>query len=404
MLFNLEKGAVIAFPLARTTVRYYGCEMKRRKTVKSWEKTRVQGLWKHRSGIYYARLYIGGKDIWRSLKTPLFSVAEARLDAQQTEHRARKESAESVQHGKLTFGDALAIVRRRSENDPELKPATRKYHGEIFAAILRDWPALSTRPLSKITKAEIAEWSERYKSGASSTRFNAALTAMRRVFKIGMDAGALFTDPTQGVKRGKVRQKKMELPSREQFLAMVEIIRTAGGRFSRPVADFVLGLALTGMRTGEAKHLRWRDVDIESGKLQVHGDPETGTKNWETRTVPIIAEAAALFSRMRTERPHDNKDAPIFLVNEAQKALDRAAEKVGTKRIVHHDLRHLFATTCIENGIDIPTVSRWMGHKDGGALAMRTYGHLRDEHSLAAAKKVSFAPITNVIPMEAKAV
>ena len=38
------------------------------------------------------------------------------------------------------------------------------------------------------------------------------------------------------------------------------------------------------------------------------------------------------------------------------------------------------ATVCIESGVDIPTVSRWLGHKDGGALAMRTYGHLRREH------------------------
>lgn len=40
--------------------------------------------------------------------------------------------------------------------------------------------------------------------------------------------------------------------------------------------------------------------------------------------------------------------------------------------------RHLFATRCIESGVDIPTVRRWLGHEDGGALAMRTYGQLRD--------------------------
>jgi len=38
----------------------------------------------------------------------------------------------------------------------------------------------------------------------------------------------------------------------------------------------------------------------------------------------------------------------------------------------------------IESGVDIPTVSRWLGHKDGGALGMRVYGHLRNEHSVAA--------------------
>jgi integrase len=43
-------------------------------------------------------------------------------------------------------------------------------------------------------------------------------------------------------------------------------------------------------------------------------------------------------------------------------------------RITHHELRHLFATRCIESGVDIPTVSRWLGHKDGGALAMKVYG------------------------------
>jgi integrase len=56
----------------------------------------------------------------------------------------------------------------------------------------------------------------------------------------------------------------------------------------------------------------------------------------------------------------------------------------------HHDLRHLFATRCIENGVDIPTVSRWLGHQDGGALCMKTDGHLRDEHSANEAKKVTF--------------
>ena len=57
---------------------------------------------------------------------------------------------------------------------------------------------------------------------------------------------------------------------------------------------------------------------------------------------------------------------------------------------VIYDLRHLFATRCIENGVDIPAISRWLGHQDGGALCMKTYGHLRDEHSRNEAEKVMF--------------
>jgi integrase len=70
--------------------------------------------------------------------------------------------------------------------------------------------------------------------------------------------------------------------------------------------------------------------------------------------------------------------------------MDHACKKLRIKRVTHHDLRHLFATTYIESGVDIPTVSRWLNHKDGGALAMKTYGHLRNEHSLAQAKRVTF--------------
>jgi integrase len=58
-------------------------------------------------------------------------------------------------------------------------------------------------------------------------------------------------------------------------------------------------------------------------------------------------------------------------------------------------LRHLFATRCIESGVDMPTVSRWFGHKDGGALAMKTYGHLLREHSIAQRAECQFRAYTN---------
>jgi hypothetical protein len=89
-------------------------------------------------------------------------------------------------------------------------------------------------------------------------------------------------------------------------------------------------------------------------------------------------------------------------VRECQKAIDSACKKLGITRFTHHDLRHLFATRCIESGVDIPTVSRWLGHKDGGALAMKTYGHLRDQHSTTMAQKVIFTEAApNVVQLPA---
>ena len=82
---------------------------------------------------------------------------------------------------------------------------------------------------------------------------------------------------------------------------------------------------------------------------------------------------------------------PVMPVHECQGAINSACKSLGITRFTHHDLRHLFATRCIESGVDIPTVSRWLGHKDGGALAMKTYGHLRDQHSAYMAQKVTFS-------------
>jgi len=75
------------------------------------------------------------------------------------------------------------------------------------------------------------------------------------------------------------------------------------------------------------------------------------------------------------------------------------AKKTETKRVSavrffqFGELRYLFATRCIEPDVDIPTVSRWLDHKDGGALAMKTYCHLRRKHSIAQAQRVTFAPV-----------
>jgi hypothetical protein len=110
-------------------------------------------------------------------------------------------------------------------------------------------------------------------------------------------------------------------------------IRKIPSRHSKNSSDFVETLTHTGVRKGEGACIEWRHCDFEKEMLTVLGTEEDGTKNGEIRYVPI----------------------------------------------------------CIESGVDIPTLSRWFGHKDGGVLAMKAYWHPRKEHSQAFAKKVTFA-------------
>jgi len=49
-------------------------------------------------------------------------------------------------------------------------------------------------------------------------------------------------------------------------------------------------------------------------------------------------------------------------------------------------MRHYFVSNAIEKNIDFKTIAAWVGHKDGGLLVAKTYGHLRDTHSFEMAK------------------
>src|SRR5258707_742224 len=77
-------------------------------------------------------------------------------------------------------------------------------------------------------------------------------------------------------------------------------------------------------------------------------------------------------------------------LSECQKSLTRGCKLIGIHRLTHHSLRHLFASVCIESGLDMQTLSKWLGHSDGGVLAQKVYGHLCQQHSQSMAAKVTF--------------
>jgi integrase len=367
--------------------------VKQCKPTKTWERTRLQNLVRHKSGRYYARAFAGGKEVWKSLKTSHFSVAQAKLAEFLKEHRERVSNSNGEVSARMTFGEAARIHLRNLDDNVRIKPRTRHYWLQRHAALIKSWPGLSETEIRKITQADCKKWASIYAKAVSPTNYNNTLALLRHILNVAIEAGVIYSNPAVALKRAAIRGKEIALPSTEKFNALIAEMRAGHGRDSVNCADFAVGLAFTGCRKGEAGQIEWRDVDFEAGETIIRGDSETNTKNWELRRVPLIPDARALFERMWTERQGEPLDAKVFRVGECQKALDRACKKVGSDRITHHDLRHLFATRCIESGVDIPTVSRWLGHKDGGALAMKTYGHLRREHSIAQAQKVSFAPV-----------
>jgi hypothetical protein len=86
--------------------------VKERKATKTWERTGHRNLLRHKSGRYYARAFAGGKEVWRSLKTSHFSVAQAKLAEFLREHRERVSNGNGEGSAKMIFGEAAAIHLR----------------------------------------------------------------------------------------------------------------------------------------------------------------------------------------------------------------------------------------------------------------------------------------------------
>ena len=364
-----------------------------------WQKTPFANLLRYKpSQTYFARLRVKGKLIRRSLKTKTLSVAKLRLADFETSERKRVNSSTAVLQGKMTFGDALSVYKKRLENNPVIKPKTKEYYQYRIKALLASWNGLEKLDVSRISNSECVEWSEANSGKNSSSSHNHTVSILRHVFQIAIENGARYDNPAIAAKRVKERTKKrIELPEANQFEKMVEVIRNAGSGFSKPAGDLVQFLAYGGFRIGEAKHITWADCDFKRGKITVSGDPTSGLKGrhaGEYRDVPMIPDMLKLLERIKASEPDARPNQTVMGVFECQKSINRAVKILGIKRITHHDLRHLFATRCIESGVDIPTVSRWLGHKDGGALAMKVYGHLRDSHSTAMAQKVHFTEST----------
>jgi len=60
-------------------------------------------------------------------------------------------------------------------------------------------------------------------------------------------------------------------------------------------------------------------------------------------------------------------------------SLRLARKKSGLLNIGFHDCRHFFISYAVMSGIDYMTIARWVGHKDGGILIGKVYGHLSNE-------------------------
>ena len=147
---------------------------------------------------------------------------------------------------------------------------------------------------------------------------------------------------------------------------------------------------VSGLRKGELVALRWDDLDIQQRTISVSkqyvrnpdGSLELTRPKTENsvRLVSIPQAAVELLIQEHDKHPDSpylfpspltgEMYHPDSVVNLHKKILRDA----GLGHLRFHDLRHTFATTALQNGVDVKTVSSMLGHFDAG-FTLRTYTH-----------------------------
>ena len=130
-------------------------------------------------------------------------------------------------------------------------------------------------------------------------------------------------------------------------------------------------IILTGARLREILHLKWKEVDLDRGVLNL-SKSKTGAKTIYLneaaleiiRAMPRQLENPFVFCGLRAGQP----------IHEIQKAWQRIRSMAELNDVRIHDLRHTFASVAVMNGMSLPMIGALLGHSQPRTTAR--YAHL----------------------------
>jgi len=327
------------------------------------------------SSTYYALVKRNGRQIRKSLKTKDRKLADRRLKdfRQSIEKLSGSKNLKQTTFQELTelwFPTATSDLKPSSKSRIELcLKFLNKNFGHSF--------------INGITPRDCQNWSNRRGKSISASTYNKEFETLNRLFEYAIQEGIILDNPSKVIKRRKVTDKAILIPSRKEFQILIETLFKSDSRYAEALTLVKL-LALSGMRLTEATSIKWGEIDFEKGIFVVTGGT-AGTKNRLVRHVPLFPGLKNLLNELKQDQRFE-RDQKIISIKSAKNAIKTSCRVAEIPTFSHHCLRHYFVSNAIEKGIDFKTIANWIGHKDGGLLVAKTYGHLRDTHSMEMAK------------------
>jgi integrase len=275
---------------------------------------------------------------------------------------------------------------------PTVKYSTKKHYQYMTRVHLI--PAFGNMQLRLITRDAVQSFLMAKLRGGLSWK---TVKHMRTVFGTVMGAAEMAelipSNPvrkTRFPRRGIVKEKPAIAPDK---------IRELLDALPEPSSSLARLLVFTGLRIGELLALRWQDIDLEHGVLQVRrsvydghfDEPKTQRSK---RTVPLGTRSIEILTARKPAVV--NPDALVF-ATKAGTAFDRhnlvnqqfkpACKRLGLVGVTWHWLRHANATLLDAVGTPLGTVQALLGHSSS-EVRREVYLHSIPADARTAVQKV----------------
>lgn len=171
----------------------------------------------------------------------------------------------------------------------------------------------------------------------------------------------------------------------------------------------VLLVLNTGLRLGEICALRKSNIDFRSGFLRIERSAArvrdaSGThlvvqSPKSSSSVRLVAIPNDMLELLKTTTQHIQRDSYLLTSRDTpmeprtlQYRYRKLLERCGIRYRNFHALRHTYATRCMENGVDIKSLSELLGHADV-RTTLQTYIHSSLAHKRQAVQRICFLPM-----------
>ncbi len=324
-----------------------------------------------------------------------FSVFYRTLDGQQRWHRvgrfgvwtpeqARKEAQKVLRARDL--GEDPSGARMAVRNSPTMAELLDEYVADMEAGRIKGkktntiytdknrikrhiLPGVGKFKVATISQEQIENWIESLSPG--SARRTLGLTGA--IFSYAIKKGLRDTNPVRGVETPKdnVRQRRLSVAEYAQLGRALE--------GDNPAKDIFMLLAVSGWRSGEARLLKYSELDLDR-RIANLGDTKTGQS-----VRPLSMAAIEIIQRQpRTESEY------VFPVQNGQPIgnLFHHWEKLGLdKTISPHTLRHSLASLAADMQMPDSIIAGLLGHRLGSITSR--YTHLSNPALIEAADRAA---------------